>query len=535
MKIKFMGGAKTVTGSCFIVETKGRRFAVDCGMHQGNAEVERRNWDIESYDPEKIEFVLLTHAHIDHSGLLPRLVKYGFHGAIYSTAPTIALLKLLLLDSAHIQEMEAQWKNKKHLRFGETQVKPLYTAKEAEATIPLFREVSYEQILTPLPGLEVKFRDAGHILGASMIELWDKQNGYPLKLVFSGDIGRPAQLMVQEPSVIEEADYLFMEATYGDRDHKNEGDSLQELEEAITFSYRRGEKVIIPAFAVERTQEIIYSLYLLFKNGRFPKDMPIYVDSPLAVEATKVFMEHVDYLDEETQEILKDGKHPLDFPQLHFSQTTQESMALNTLAGPAVIISASGMANAGRIKHHLRHNLWRDGASIVFVGFQAQGTLGRKIIDGAQKVHIFNEDIVVKAKVYTINSFSAHAGQGQLLDWLSHFRTKNMQVFLIHGEFKNQQILAGMIREKFGFAVSIPEYLEEITLRAGQKLKVVEYPEKATPRIDWNYVIGDMEAKLVQIRERKTRLEKKPWLEQTELRDRLLEINRHIAEIVSEV
>jgi metallo-beta-lactamase family protein len=504
-------------------------------MYQGNVEIERRNWNIESYDPGKIEFILLTHAHIDHSGLLPRLVKHGFRGPIYSTPPTIDLLKLLLLDSAHIQEMEAQWKSKKHLRHGENHVKPLYTAKEVEATVPLFREVLYEQLLTPFSGLEVKFRDAGHILGASMIELWSEENGSTLKMVFSGDIGRPAQLMVQDPSVVAEADYLFLESTYGSRNHKNEEDSLNELAEAIDYSYSRGEKVIIPAFAVERTQEIVYSLYLLFKDGRFPTDMPIYVDSPLAIEATKVFRKHIDYFDKATQEILKKGEHPLDLPQLHFSQTTQESMALNTLAGPAVIISASGMANAGRIKHHLRHNLWRSGASIVFVGFQAQGTLGRKIIDGAQKVHIFNEDIAVKAKVYTINGFSAHAGQSQILDWLSHFQTKNMQVFLIHGEFESQQILASIIREKFGLKVFIPEYLEEITLKRGQELKVMEFPETAMPRIDWSYVIEDMEAKLVQIRQRKDQMEGKPWLEQTELRDRILEINRHMAEIISEI
>jgi metallo-beta-lactamase family protein len=307
------------------------------------------------------------------------------------------------------------------------------------------------------------------------------------------------------------------------------------LAEAIAYSYGNKEKVIIPAFAVERTQEMMYCLYLLSKDGRLPPDMPVYLDSPLAIQATEIFRRHTAYLDDETRALIKKGEDPLYLRQLHFTPTTEESMAINNLSGPAIVISASGMADAGRIKHHLRHNIWREGASIVFVGFQAQGTTGRKIVDGAKKIRLFNEEIAVRAKVFTINGFSAHAGQSQLLDWLRHFRNRDMQVFLVHGEYGAQQALAGLIKERFGFQVMIPQYLEETTLETGRVLKRVEYPEKAVPRIDWNYIIENIGVRFAQLRERRSHLESKPWMEQTEIRDQLLELDRVLAEINSEV
>jgi metallo-beta-lactamase family protein len=535
MKIKFMGAARTVTGSCFILETNSHRFAVDCGMHQGNGEIEKRNWDVDIYEPEKIDFFLITHAHIDHSGLLPRMVQKGFNGPIYTTPPTADLLKIMLLDSAHIQEMEAQWKSKKRLRHGENNITPLYTQKDAEATCDKFKTVEYDKTFEPVAGINVAFRDAGHILGASFIELTVKEGDTHTTIVFSGDIGRPAQLMMKDPSVVRSADYLFLESTYGNRNHKNEQDSLNELAEAVSYSYKNGEKVIIPAFAVERTQEMIYSFYLLSKDGRLPKDMPIYIDSPLATRATQIFRQYMAYFDETTRELLAAGENPLSFPQLHFTKTTQESMALNTMKGPAVIISASGMADAGRIKHHLRHNLWREGSSIVFVGFQAQGTTGRKIIDGATRIRLFNEDVIVKAKIYTINGFSGHADQSQLIDWLANFETRQMKIFLVHGEYSAQQVLEKVIEDKFGYDVIIPDYLEEAILKPGQAPKRMEFPEKAAPRIDWEYLFADIDAGLKQMRDRKAQLEAKPWVEQTDFRERILEIRRNLTEIVSEV
>ena len=535
MKIRFMGAARTVTGSCYILEAAGHRFAIDCGMHQGNAEIDKRNWDVDIYDPSGIEFILMTHAHMDHSGLLPRLVQKGFGGKIYLTRPTEELLRIMLLDSAHIQEMEAQWKSRKHVRHGEKDIVPLYVQKDAMAVFPLFSAVTYGESFSPWPGLKVTFRDAGHILGAAMVELAVSENGKTSRVIFSGDLGRPAQLLVKDPTEIALADFLFMESTYGDRNHKGEKDSLGELAEAVAYSYARGEKVIIPAFAVERTQEIIYSLHMLAKDGRLPADMPVYVDSPLAIQATEIFRKYRSYMDDEMKDLLANGEDPLTLPQLHYTLTTQESMAINSGTGPAVVISASGMADAGRIKHHLRHNLWREGASVVFVGFQAQGTTGRKIVDGAQKVRIFNEEVIVKAKVFTINGFSAHAGQSQLLDWLGHFKREGLQVFLIHGEYTAQQQLAGLILSRFGLTVSIPDYLDEITLEAGREPARVEYPEKAAPRIDWGFLLVDMENRLAQLRERRGQVEAKAWVEQTELRDRLLEINRSIAGIISEI
>ena len=484
MKIKFMGAARTVTGSCFILESGGHRFAVDCGMHQGNAEIERRNWEVDIYEPDRIEFFLITHAHIDHSGLLPRLVQKGFRGKIYATEPTRDLLEIMLLDSAHIQEMEALWKSKKRLRHGEKNVRPLYTKKDAESTFSLIKSVPYDEIFEPLPGMQVNFKDAGHILGAALIEIRTEDNSRPVKLVFSGDIGRPAQLLMEDPSVVDSADFLFMESTYGNRNHRDEDDSLNELADAIAYSYGNREKVIIPAFAVERTQEMMYCLYLLSKDGRLPPDMPVYLDSPMAIQVTEIVRRHTAYLDEETRQLINKGEDPLRLSQIRFTPTTEESMAINALSGPAIVISASGMADAGRIKHHLKHNLWREGASVVFVGFQAQGTTGRKIVDGAEKVRLFNEDVNVKAKIYTINGFSAHAGQTQLLDWLSHFKNPAMRIFLVHGEYLAQQVLADMIREKFGYEVLIPDYLEESTLKSGEVPEQVTYPEKAAPRID---------------------------------------------------
>jgi metallo-beta-lactamase family protein len=535
MKVKFMGAARTVTGSCYILEAAGRRFAIDCGMHQGNAEIEKRNWDVDIYDPHGIEFMLLTHAHMDHSGLLPRLVQKGFRGKVYVTPPTRDLLRIMLLDSAHIQEMEAQWKNRKRLRLGDADIAPLYTEKDAMAAFPLFSTVTYGEPFSPCPGLTVTFRDAGHILGAAMVELVVLEGGAQSRVIFSGDIGRPSQLLIRDPTAIEGADFLFMESTYGNRDHKDEADSLNELAEAIAYSHARGEKVIIPAFAVGRTQEMIYSLHLLAKDGRLPADMPVFVDSPLAIQATEIFRKSREYMDGETKALLAKGEDPLNLPGLHYTLTTQESMEINAVRGPAVVISASGMANAGRIKHHLRHNLWREGASVVFVGFQAQGTTGRKIVDGAQKVRIFNEEVAVRAKVFTINGFSAHAGQSQLIDWLGRFKTKEMRLFLIHGEYTAQQELAGLIKTRFGIDAAIPDYLEEVTLTPGPELARVAYPEKAAPRIDWGFLIADMETRLAQLRERRGQAEGKAWVEQTELRDRLLEVNRSLAGIISDI
>lgn len=535
MKIKFLGAARTVTGSCFLIEACGHRFVVDCGMHQGNKEIDKRNWNTALYEPGEIEFVLVTHAHIDHTGLLPRLVQAGFADPIHATPPTRDLMEIMLLDSAHIQEMEAKWKNNKRLRRGEAGNGPLYTQVDAQATFPLIQAHPYDAPFAPCDGVAVTFRDAGHILGASFIEMVIDEDGKRTKLVFSGDIGRPAQLIVRDPQPVAEADYLFLESTYGNRDHKNERESLNELADAIAYSYRNGEKVVIPAFAVERTQEMLYCLHLLGREGKLPQDMPVYVDSPLAIKATEIFRRYAEFFDEEAKKLIARGDDPFRLHQLRLTETTEDSMAINRSAGPAVVISASGMADAGRIKHHLRHNLWRPGASVVFVGFQAQGTTGRRIVDGAPTVRLFNEDIAVQAKIYTINGFSSHAGQSQLLAWLSNFRSPAMEVFLVHGEYGAQQTFASLIRERFGLPVEIPDYLDEITLQPGREPGRVAHPDQAAPRIDWTVLVGAMEQRLALLRARTDALEGKAWVEQTDLRDRLLEVDRDLMKIISEL
>ena len=315
MKIKFLGAARTVTGSCYIIETDKARFAVDCGMHQGSDQIERRNADTGPYDPSRIDFFIITHAHIDHSGLLPRMTQQGFSGPIYATEPTADLLKILLLDSAHIQEVEAAGRNKRLQRTGlKADAVPLYTTKDAEAVAPFLKNMKYGETFNPAPGISIRFQDAGHILGAAMAEVFIEENGSTVKLVFSGDIGRPNQLLMKDPCPMGQADFLFMESTYGNRNHKGEQESLDELAEAIRYSYKNGEKVIIPAFAVERTQEILYSLHLLLRDGKLPKDMPVYLDSPLAIKATEIFRHYASYLDGETQGLLQNGEDPLNLP-----------------------------------------------------------------------------------------------------------------------------------------------------------------------------------------------------------------------------
>jgi metallo-beta-lactamase family protein len=530
MKIKFLGAARTVTGSCYIIETNKARFAIDCGMHQGSDAIEKRNWDTASYDPARIDFFIITHAHIDHSGLLPRMKQNGFCGTIYATEPTVDLVKILLLDSAHIQEVEAGGKNKRLQRTGlKANAVPLYTTKDAEAVTPLLKTRKYGEMFSPAPGISVRFQDAGHILGAAIVELFIEENGSVAKLVFSGDVGRPNQLLVKDPSAVYEADFLFMESTYGNRNHKGEQESLDELAQAIAFSYQNGEKVVIPAFAVERTQEIIYSLYLLLNEGKLPRDMPVYLDSPLAIKATEIFRHYHTYLDGETLALLKNGEDPLMLPSLKMSVSTEDSIRINETQEAAIVISASGMCNAGRIRHHLRHNLWRPGASIVFVGFQAQGTPGRKIVDGAKKIRIHNEDIAVAAKVFTINGFSAHAGQDQLLDWLKDFQNKAMQIFLVHGELSAQENLALLIREKFGLPVIIPEYLEEVLLKPGKPIEAVKRPVTEAP-IDLSPLLADLKTKLNNVGEKMEMIQSLTAAQQAEvaglLREAVLNVDK---------
>ena len=393
MKVQFLGAAQTVTGSCYMIEACGRRFCVDCGMHQGNKAIEERNRS-ELYRPGDIDFILITHAHIDHSGLLPKMTREGFAGPVYCTKATGELLELMLQDSAHIQEMEALWEAKKYLRRGlKNPPSALYTVEDARKTAALFHTVDYHTTFEPAPGIRVTYYDAGHILGSGSLRLEVEEDGKTTTVIFSGDIGRPQSLIVRDPETPPQADIIFMESTYGDRDHKDEGRSVEELGEAVAYSHARGEKVIIPAFAVERTQEVLYCLHLLARQGKLPDDMPVFVDSPLAIRATEVFERNRELFDSEARRLLTEGDNPFELPNLRYTLSTAESQAINDYSGPAVIISASGMCNAGRVRHHLRHNIWKPGASIVFVGYQGVGTPGRKLVEKAKKITLFGEDM----------------------------------------------------------------------------------------------------------------------------------------------
>lgn len=534
MKVQFLGAAQTVTGSCYVIEACGKRFCVDCGMHQGNKAIEERNRDASVYRPEALDFVLVTHAHIDHSGLLPLMVKEGYDKPIYCTRATGELLELMLQDSAHIQEMEAQWEAKKFSRRGlSNPPEALYTTEDALKANELLQTVEYHSEFEPAPGIKVTYYDAGHILGSSSLRIEANEGGKTTSLIFSGDIGRPQALIVRDPETPPQADYIFMESTYGDRNHKNESSSDAELADAIAYSYGKGEKVIIPAFAVERTQEILYCLHVLRNQGKLPDDMPVFVDSPLAIRATEVFKRNRDLFDEDATRLLNKGEDPFELPNLRYTLNVAESQAINDYKGPAIVISASGMCNAGRIKHHLKHNIWRPGASIVFVGYQAVGTPGRKIVDKAKSITLFGEDMEVAARIYTIGGFSAHAGQSQLLDWLRPLAVKGSQVVLVHGEEKAQGILAGLIREQFGISPHIPAYLEEMTLEGGVLRETVLHEAKAHPRVDWDFLTGEVERKWGMFKDRLADLEQRPWVEQTELQDALEKMDYALTRLIS--
>ena len=464
VRVTCLGGAGTVTGSSYLIETAaGKKILVDCGLFQGGKELDNRNWSDWGFDPKHISTLFLTHAHIDHSGKIPKLVKDGFQGQIITSPPTAELCSIMLLDAAHIQEMDAEWQTRKNRRRSNREVLPLYTTEDAEAALRHLHPVERDQITEPEPGIKARLRNAGHILGSSILELWIEENQGSVKVVFSGDLGKKDQLIVRDPHEVFDADYLFLESTYGNRLHRSFEDSKAELMEAIEYAVSHGQKIMIPAFAVERTQEILYILGEFQRAGRLPK-IPIFVDSPLAIKATQIFRKNKKYYDEEAQAIVDQGDDPFSMPNLRFTETTEQSIAINKASGSAIVIAGNGMCTAGRIKHHLKHNLWREGSSLVIVGFQAQGTTGRQIVDGAKQVRIFGETVSVKAKVFTIGGFSAHADQNDLLDWASHFES-NPKVFLIHGEPSASESLAAKIRERLRLDVHIPKWKERLVLK----------------------------------------------------------------------
>jgi metallo-beta-lactamase family protein len=464
VRVTCLGGAGTVTGSSYLIESAaGKKVLVDCGLFQGGKNLEQRNWKEWGFDPSRISTLFLTHAHIDHSGKIPKLVKDGFKGRIIASPPTAELCSIMLLDAAHVQEMDAEWQTRKNKRRSNQEVLPLYTTEDAEASLKLLAPTERDKIVEPEPGIRARMRNAGHILGSSVLELWVEEGKAPLKIVFSGDLGKKNQLIVKDPHEIFDADYLFLESTYGNRLHRSLEESKAELLEAIQYAVSHKEKVLIPAFAVERTQELLYILGEFQRAGRLPK-IPIFVDSPLAIKATEIFRKNKKYYDEEAQAIVDQGYDPFNMPNLRFTPSTEESRAINQTKGSAIIIAANGMCTAGRIRHHLKHNLWRPGTSLVIVGFQAQGSTGRQIVDGVKQVRIFGETVSVKAKVFTIGGFSAHADQNDLLEWAGHFES-SPKVFLVHGEPSASESLAAKIKERLGLDVYIPKWKERLVLK----------------------------------------------------------------------
>ena len=456
MKITFLGATHEVTGSCFYLEAAGQKFLVDYGLEQGPDYFENVPLPINA---SELDFVLLTHAHMDHSGKLPLLSAQGFKGPIYATDATAHLCDIMLRDSAHIQEFEAEWRNRKGKRAGKEEYQPLYKMEDALNVLRCFRICEYGKVIAPAEGIKVRFVDAGHLLGSSSIEVWVREGDTEKKIVFSGDIGNTDQPLIKDPEYITEADYVVMESTYGDRVHGERPDYVELLRDIIQQTFDRGGNLVIPSFAVGRTQEMLYFIRQIKEKNLISghEGFKVYVDSPLANEATTIFSEHVyDCYDEEALELYKKGINPIAFPGLCTSITSDDSKAINFDSEPKVIISASGMCDAGRIKHHLKHNLWNENATILFVGYQAIGTLGRSLLEGAQEVKLFGEEVHVGAHIQQMPGISGHADANGLMDWIGAFETKPQKVFVVHGDDAVAEIFAGRLREEKGLSSYAP-------------------------------------------------------------------------------
>jgi metallo-beta-lactamase family protein len=513
------------------------RWLVDCGMFQGSKELEERNRNVQPYRANELAFILLTHAHIDHSGLIPKLVKEGFGGKVICTKATLDLCEVMLRDSGHIQEMETEWQNRKNKRSGRDEATPLYTVEDAERSLRYFQTVGYGEILFLADGLKVRFQDAGHILGSAMVELWVEEGKGEKKLVFSGDLGSRDQPIVRDPSWIEEGDVLWLESTYGNRLHKSREETVQEFLKIVQEAIRHRAKVVIPAFAIERTQDIIYTIGQLIRKDLIPS-LPVYIDSPLAISATEIFKRNSDCFDQETKALLLGGEDPLELPEIIYTQSTEESKAINEDSRPGIIISASGMCDSGRIQHHLKHHLWREASHIVFIGYQAEGTIGRRIVDGAKSVRLFGEEIAVKAHIHTLGGFSAHADQKGLLEWLSYLKNPQLEVFINHGEEKISMELSQIIRQRFPFNTTVPQWREKRLLFApGREVTPEEEATKVEPSEEKLSVLfqklGRSYKRLRRKLKRGKSMEKEyqdpRWLRQLE------EVNKKLEEMESEL
>ena len=484
MKLSFYGADQCVTGSCHCLEVNGKKILVDCGLQQGRDEVDNASLP---FHPGAIDCVLVTHAHIDHSGRLPLLIKNGFEGKIITTRLTAQLLGIMLQDSAHIQESDAEYQNRKNLRAGRPTVQPLYTVEDAERVKEFVQTCEYGETVQLCEGVTAEFIDAGHLLGSASIRVTAHEGGETRVIVFSGDIGNVDQPIIRDPQFFDSADYVLMESTYGNRNHTEIWSYTEDLAQIIDETLGRGGNVVIPSFAVGRTQELLYFIREIKDKNmvKSVKDFPVYVDSPLAKSATSIFCGNLHgYLDEAAIELVKDGTHMFSFPGLHLTETTDESKQLNLDGTPKVIISASGMCDAGRIRHHLKHNLWRPESSVVFVGFQSPGTLGRHLLEGAESVKMFGEEIAVRAKIVNFQGLSSHADHDHLIGWVRHFDPARTQhVFIVHGDREVAPVFAEEVKS-LGFAAHAPQYTEEYDLLENRQLAAGYLPERKTRAFD---------------------------------------------------
>ncbi|MEA5142509.1 MAG: MBL fold metallo-hydrolase [Oscillibacter sp.] len=508
MKLHFYGADQCVTGSCHCVEVNGKKILVDCGLQQGRDEVDNGALP---FHPGDMDYVLVTHAHIDHTGRIPMLVKNGFHGEILTTRLTAQLMDIMLKDSAHIQESDAEYQSRKAQRAGRPAVEPLYTVEDAQKTMEYVKTCEYNDEVTLCDGVQVKFIDAGHLLGSGSLEMILTEGGETRTIVFSGDIGNVDQPIIRDPQFYTKADYVVMESTYGDRNHTEVWSYTDDLAQIIDETLGRGGNVVIPSFAVGRTQELLYFIREIKDKNmvRSVPNFPVYVDSPLAKRATTLFCGDLrGYLDEAALALVKDGTHMFNFPNLHLTESMEESKMINTETTPKVIISASGMCDAGRIRHHLKHNLWRPESTVVFVGFQSPGTLGRHLLDGAASVKMFGEEIAVRAKIVNFQGLSSHADRDHLLAWIQKFAdNKPQQVFVVHGDREVAPVFAEAIKG-LGFAAHAPQYTEEYDLLTNQKtaegylperkVKTFDSAAKPTPSYQRLVEVGDMVANLIR-------------------------------------
>jgi len=476
MKVKFLGAAISVTGSCHLITTDKYKFLLDCGLFQGSEALEELNYQDLGFKPSEIDFMILSHAHVDHCGRIPLLVKQGFRGPIYCTGATAEIADIMLQDSGNIHEMEAAWSNKRSRRSGLPQVNPLYTQEDAAACAGYFNPVSYGQLFEINSDITLKLNEAGHILGAAIIELWIKEGKKVTKLVYSGDIGVENQRMLNDPTIIEQADYLIMETTYGDRTHETHAESAKRFIDIILKTASREGTVVVPSFALGRTQDLIHELELFYENHEKYKHeldkIMVYIDSPLGINATEIFRRNAEYFNQETRARILKGDDLLNFKNLKFTKSAEESKLLNYNKAPKIIIASSGMADAGRVQHHLKHYLWKPKSSIIFVGYQAEGTLGRSIISGAKYVRILRERILVNAEIYFLEGFSAHADKNYLLEWLSGFKESPRKIFLVHGEEESKKTFANTVKNILGYDCTVVEEVSEYSLDYEEKVSI---------------------------------------------------------------